>query len=431
MPSPRERQRNNVRVGIFVTVSIALAIGVISVLSDVWETWLRPTHSYTVTFPLSPGVKNLKGGADVRVGGLMMGKVRSVRPTDNAGMYGDEIEVDFTLDQRAKLFSNAEIAVAAALIGSDAWLDVSSLGGTLDEEGVVLAGVTEVAPGGTIVGKSPDGLLTSVLGARGAEETSRIVSNVAEFSDFLATAQTEYDTEIKPIISDVGDVVRDVKDDYSRWRTVIDDVMARANNAAESLERAMAGVDEGVANVNDLIDDNRPGVDEIIANLNASGGDIRAITERLAGETMDKFDQLITRGQDGIDTFARTLENLEPEVDAWTTDVRESLANARVTSQQLKLTSIEVRRSPWKLLYRPSASELEHELLYESARSFAVAASDLKAASNALDRVLMTHGSRIDQEQPALRRMYDNLSESFERYSRAQQRLLDVLVTDE
>jgi len=431
MASPRERNRNNVRVGIFVTISIALALGLISVLSDAWESWLRPTNGYTVTFPLSPGVKNLKAGADVRIGGLMMGKVTSVKPAMANDAFGDVIEVEFTLDTRARLFSNAQVAVAAALIGSDAWLEVSNLGSTIDEDGNPIDGVTTVAPGGLLVGRTPEGLLTAVLGARGAEDTSRIVSNVAEFSDFLATAEHEYENEIRPIIGDVGDVVRDVKADYAHWRTVIDDVMTRANTAAESLERAMAGVDEGVANINQMVADNRPSIDEIIANLDVSGANVRDITDRLAGETMDKFDQLMTRGQDGVDSFARTLENLEPEVDVWVTDIREGLANARLTAQQLKLASIEVRRSPWKLLYRPSATELEHELLYESARSFAVAASDLKSSADALNRVLSEHGDRLDQDQPTLRRLYEGLAASFERYDEAQQRLLDVLVTDE
>lgn len=431
MPSPGERQRNNVRVGIFVTISIALVIGVISVLSDAWDTWLRPTNQYTVTFPLSPGVKNLKGGADVRVGGLVMGKVKAVKPMMTGEKYGDVIEVDFTLDRKAQLFSNANIAVSAALIGSDAWLDVSDLGSTKDDEGQPIEGVVALAPGGTVTGTAPEGLLVSVLGAKGAAETGRIVSNVAEFSDFLATAQSEYDNEIKPIIGDVGSVVKDVQADYQRWRVTIDDVFTKANSAADSLDKAMAGLDEGVANINDLVAENRPSVDEIVANLNASGGNIKDITDRLAGETMDKFDQLMARGQDGIDAFANTLERLEPEVDAWTTDVREGLANARLTSQQLKLTSIEVRRSPWKLLYRPGTTELEHELLYESARSFAVAASDLKASSDALNRILNNHSGDLGDQSATLKRLYDGLAASFDRYDKAQQRLLDVLVTDE
>ena len=431
MPNPRERRRNNVRVGIFVTVSLALALAVVFVLSDAWETWFRPTHHYAVTFPLSPGVKNLKDGADVRVGGLSMGKVRKVRPVMEGGAYSEIIEVEFTLDERARLFSNAEVAVAAALIGSDAWLEVSDLGATTDESGQPIAGVTALAPGDVIAGYTPEGLLASVLGARGADDTNRIVTNMAEFSDFLADIDSKYDTDIKPVIGDVGGLVHEVRADYAEWTVVIDDVLTRANHAAESFESAMASTDEGVGEVRALVNENRASIDEVIANLNASGADIREITERLAGETMDKFDQLMTRGQDGVDAFARTLEKLEPEVDVWTTDVRDSLANARLASQQLKLALIEVRRSPWKVLYRPSATELEHELLYESARAFVVAASDLKASSEALQRVLDEHGERIDEEQPTLRRLYDGLAESFERYERAQQRLFDVLVTDE
>ena len=72
MASPNERARNNVRAGIFVSASILLALFVIVLLTDAVDKFTRPTAQYTVIFDVHHGVKNLKEGGKVRVGGVGM-----------------------------------------------------------------------------------------------------------------------------------------------------------------------------------------------------------------------------------------------------------------------------------------------------------------------------------------------------------------------
>ena len=128
MASPSERSRNNVRAGIFVTLSIAAAVVTIILLTDAWDKITRPTHEYTVTFEVSEGVKNLKEGAAVRVGGMQLGRVELVTPRFRAGEAFHTIDVTFSLDQRVNLYSDAEILVTPALIGADAWIEIHSVG---------------------------------------------------------------------------------------------------------------------------------------------------------------------------------------------------------------------------------------------------------------------------------------------------------------
>jgi hypothetical protein len=128
---------------------------------------------------------------------------------------------------------------------------------------------------------------------------------------------------------------------------------------------------------------------------------------------------------------ARTaLENLRVDYEGWATNIGEALARFNLTSQQLKLASIEMRRSPWKLLYRPSADELEHELLYDAARAFAVAAADLRASSESVNRILTNHGDRVTENQELYRRLESKLLNSMANYEKAQQDILDVLAND-
>jgi hypothetical protein len=91
-------------------------------------------------------------------------------------------------------------------------------------------------------------------------------------------------------------------------------------------------------------------------------------------------------------------------------------------SDQLKLTAIEVRSQPWRLLHTPTTKELSTQVLYDATRAYAEAASDLRAASEALQAV---------QNQDAAAEMSEQLSRSVEKYRAAEKALMDRLIAEE
>ncbi|MCZ6543539.1 MAG: MlaD family protein [Planctomycetota bacterium] len=348
MPSLYERSRNNIRAGIFVTVTLVLAFSVVIVLSDAWQTFLQRTNQYMVTFDVASGVKNLKAGAKVRVGGVEMGEVTDVRQQIEDEVFQEVIEIDFTLDQTVELYSNATVLIASPLIGADAWIDIISLGGPVDVHVVEPEAVMPtpaprlLADGGDLEGTPTVGMLTALLGP----------------------------------------------DNQTKTNQILDDVMA--TSAA-----------------------------------------VRAITARVNEQTIDKVEELLGTGQAALDAARVVMEDVGREFDHWTPDIRAALGDIRLAAQSLKFAGIELRRSPWKILYKPSKSELEHELLYEAARSFAMAASDLKAASESVQRVMDRHADRLNDDPQIVERLNAYLLDSLDGYEKAQQRLIDVLLTDE
>jgi len=64
-----------------------------------------------------------------------------------------------------------------------------------------------------------------------------------------------------------------------------------------------------------------------------------------------------------------------------TPGIRHTLANLRLMSDQLKLTAVEVRSQPWRLLHSPTTKEMSSQVLYDARAAYAEAASDLRAAS--------------------------------------------------
>lgn len=434
MPSASDRMRNNIRAGVFVLFALLLTTGVILVLGDVRRFFDSPS-AYVVTFPVEDGVKNLSGGSDVRVGGLSMGRVTSIQlvKPDDADAPAKMIEVRFTLTREVRMYSNAEIAVGGSLIGSEAWLDITSLGGTDADPDAIL-----LDDGATIAGARAGTMLSSLLGPD-ADRVSRILANVDEGTEFFADLENRYEADVLPILGnveqatgDARDVLADLRQNrWPVWAEQVSRVMTRANELTDNIDKAVANADGLIQDGHDVVAENRDSVHSTITNLDASSVNVREITERVRTETVDKVNTLLSTGQEGIDEAVVVLQAVRTDYDVWSTHLTETLSNATLTSQQLKLAGIEIRRSPWKLLYRPSADELEHELLYEAARSFALAATELKAASLATRRMLDSHEERLKQEPELIRKITENLLDPLEQYERAQTRLFEVLKLQE
>jgi hypothetical protein len=203
----------------------------------------------------------------------------------------------------------------------------------------------------------------------------------------------------------------------------VDSVLTWAAGATVRLDNAIVEGHAFLTDTRSLLGENRQPVRTLIANL-------ESLSQTLNTTTVTKFHALLDSGQTGLNDAIEVMEDLRVDYAGWSTNIGEALANANLAAQQLKLTTIETRRSPWKLLYRPSSDELEHELLYEAARSFAVAAADVKAAAASAQRILESHGGQIAENQDAYRRLEQNLLKSLANYEVAQQQLLDVLVSD-
>jgi len=158
------------------------------------------------------------------------------------------------------------------------------------------------------------------------------------------------------------------------------------------------------------------------------------IVESVRSTTATIDEETVPRINEAVDGAARRMEAMGEVVD----DVRiflveelptarKILANARLASDQLKLAISEIRSQPWRLLIRPSRRELEQELLYDSARSYAHAVSDLRAASESLHAILaLDDTAGLDRDE--LEALRAHLLDSFERYDQAERDLLERMI---
>ena len=410
MTSLSERNRNNVKAGLFVSVSLIIAIVTTISLTDIWQNLNRPTQEYKVIFGVREGVKNLKSGGKVRVGGVDMGTVVSVMPDIVPGEPLERILVTFELDTSIQLYDGATVHVTPALIGADAWLDITDVGDP-----------SRPLPSRGIEGFSAPGILTMLVGSDNAKKANTMFDEALEAVDNLRVATDD----VRALTGRIR------QEDWPHWAMRISQIVEWGADATDQLDRIMDEGEGFLTSAHDVIADNRDSIGAIAANVEVTSQEMKAIMTRFRAESMDRIDQMLDSGGNAMAQAEGILDDLGKALDYWVPQFDETLADVRLSAQQIKLTAIELRRGPWKLLYRPSNDELEHELLYDSVRTFAFAAADMKASAKAVERVLDKHAASLgDGDAELFDMMTGNLLDSMKAYEAAQQKLLDVLQSE-
>ena len=104
------------------------------------------------------------------------------------------------------------------------------------------------------------------------------------------------------------------------------------------------------------------------------------------------------------------------------------LTDLREASSELKLSMIEIRRNPWRLLYQPTSEVVAHENLYDAARTFTIAAADLKVAGESLQQVLASDPQALADDPELARAIREDLGDQLRRYEDAQRDLFRIIL---
>jgi ABC-type transporter Mla subunit MlaD len=425
MSSSTERNRNNVIAGSFVLVALTLGVGVFLALQKIN---FRPRTSYKITFAVKEGVAGLARGSAVRVGGLLLGEVTEIEPVESGpNRPVEEILVHFELDSDIPLYSNAKAYRAAPLLGDSSWINFTTIGGPGlpgDED----VPVQLLEPGATIDGMATPGLLANIVGPDNAVRLDKVVENVEEVTDSL---RVDYRESIRPALNEAATVIRDFRENYSSWRDRVDSALVSAEKAAQNLEKATSEAATLVADAQATLTAARPDISETLANVRAASASAREVTTRFETASMPKLEKVLDDAEAGLASISDLIGRADVEFQERMPAIAASLNDVRVTAQQLKLATIEIRRSPWRLLYSPPKDVYENEQLFAAARSFAIASGDLRIAAEGLER-LGANPPAVLAADPALQeRIRKELSDALVRYAEAQRQLYGVLTSGE
>lgn len=429
----RGKKTNNIMAGLFLIGSLVAAIVVSAVISGID---FESRAEYTVRFSLADGAAGLRPGSPVTMGGQRIGNVSKVElyrePTSRRP---GAVEVGISILADIPIFDDAVVVMERPLFGANSVVDFVGAGGgpgsTQLGEGDVLRGT--LAP--------PPFLSQAGFGAEQRNALRDILDGLNETvqrtNDLLDRVSPEVDpavAEVRETITAARDTATALRDRMERWGGTTDRVLGRIEDTSDRLpgltdradgliDTAKLAVDESretIERVRDAVDENRPRVDRIFEHAESI---VRGVDE----DGVPAFLALVEKGSEELGRAGDAIARVDGALAEELPGLRRAMANARLASEQLRLTTVEVRAQPWRLLIRPSTKELERQLMYDSARSYASAVSDLRAASEAIEAALAT-GAGDDAER--MRRLGERLETAFETYESAEHSLLEQFISE-
>ncbi len=174
--------------------------------------------------------------------------------------------------------------------------------------------------------------------------------------------------EAQKVIESLSRVVKEVesKGDISK-------ALAEARLLLESLNGRVVPLGEKLKTALDelqgILDENRIDIRHTVANLRETSGAAKSLTEKLSA-TPDQLARSLGELEKAGASIGGLVKENRGSVDTILGDLRQVMTNAS------NLTS-EVKRRPWRLLYRPSEAELKAMDLYDAAWAYNLGATEL------------------------------------------------------
>ena len=335
-----KKDRNAFKAGLFILVTIVLIVVIVVSIKGAGR-FVEPQQKRIALFPMDADIGGMRVGDEVRLGGLKVGTIESIEPT-NLGTKDAGLVVTFSLPDQYKFYSGAEVAVQTGLTGASV-LNIRTLG--MPDKGDL--------PAGTPLAGQPDP--KTAFFARLGGASGDVQAMVADFR--------------KNTYPKVNETVVTYKDAGEAAKKLIEHVDSKVDPAVDKYNTVATKTGDMMDSVRDMIGPSAKDWKGTIA-------DLHEITTKLNTELPKMLDKV----QGSIDSARTALQ-----------DVQTTAANTRDISA-------EVRRNPWRLLYQPKADEMANLNLYDSARQFAQGANDLNDAAQALRDALKTRGGDAKKE---------------------------------
>lgn len=428
--STGKASRNNLLAGIFVLACIALGVAVTVILSNLGD-WLKPTSSYIVRFSIADGAEGLDKGAPVKLGGQRVGRVSGVElVVDESTGEPVQVDVKIQVPQKLRIFSDADVQLLKPLLGTGSSLNIISLtGGTMP----MTSGESSPGFSGPPLPLKPGDAISGRLGAPGflaPSDYAKFQSILGRVDRIAASTEPRIDrimSDAEAMVKDVREIAEAARRDYTQWSPGISELIARARTASEQFEPIAAKIREGVDEVNKrvveakaIIDEARQAIEVNRPKIDATISDIQELARKANTEVYDRVLAALDKGNAGLEHFRAIAAQTDELVARKSPELSALVTDAALAADQLKLTTVEIRAAPWRLLYQPSKKELENELLYNSVRQYAASVAELRKTAESLKIV----GDRPGADPAMVQRMTSELRQSFDRYQEQERAFL-------
>lgn len=436
-------QRDAFKLGLTLMIFLALLLAVL--------VFLAPQGAgdmiVKVRYPVTRLTTVLKPGGQVQCGGLKVGTITDVaihEATDpQSGHKTLYTVITFKVQSALGLRDDCKIVPIGLLLGE---------GGSLVIQDRGVGG--ELADGSTVDGTPAadlSSLMQSISGQLDPKDPTSLLAMVRSQLD--SSDAKSLLGKIHQSLDDINTVTRNVSNDFdpqqraallAKLHVIMDNINQATGSLREQMDRStdlsmltklhkmLDTLHDGMQTAAGILRDNREPITQTLANVRETSEIVdRQIAARIA-QQLDPADaaSLIAK----IHTTVSRLEASLKDINHITRNAQEMMAlnreqitamitNFKETSDHLNATAEEVRASPWRLFYKPTAQESAETQTLDVARAFSRAATRLNDAAARLQAV----DGVIPANDPQLTEIRDQLQQAFTDFQKAEQALWEKL----
>jgi len=424
---PHHPVRNRIIAGGFLLAAMAAAVAVLVFLGG-WKSWFQETAAQRVHFQAAP---NVKKGSPVLLAGYPIGRVidcypkEDDRPIASRGAASHVVEIVISVPAKYALRkTGARVTISQTLVGQSAAINIENVG-----TGDVVSDSEHVMGRET----SPFDDAARELGI-GDTERSSIATIIAKVKNIVEAL----DKDLPEVIKDVKAAGKDLAEGTQKAKETIAEMKAVLGENRENVKAAIANARSATEKVD-------KGAGEVVANVKTASEDVKAIV----AENREDVRQTVQHLHSTIEKADKDVGEITANVRQASADIKTALAdfkviaadgkalvatqrgtvaailqNVREISEHLLALSKEIRRAPWRLLDKPDKKEVESLNLYDSARAFASAATDIQTCADTLQVMIEARKQGVDVNPEILQGMLKRLEDTFAKYQEAEKALL-------
>ena len=439
----RKKKTSELTAGIFVLVGLAAIMAVVLWLglADVFRATRRQAWFYVDE---ATGATGLTEKSDVFVGSTWAGRIAELRFDPNTGrtIYVVDIRRD-----DVQIRADANASYAAGLLGGSILIVTGRGSGQqppADRDHPVR--ITQGGPFGIMAGlagklgheldaKKPRTLLAKIHGI--ADDLKKVSARIEQQMD--PNQATALLAKIHAILDDLNGAAKDARKFAARVSAEADD--GQTESLLARIRRSLGHINDVTTSMRNEVDPNQRG--SLLAKVHKTLDDVNEMTAKLKPR--------LKRTMENVElTSAKLREYVEFDVAAIMIDLRqtstkilklsrdfaslsgeakeivvlnrdnidEMIDNMTAVSADLKAAGKDIRRNPWRLLYKPKKDEIHSMNIFAAARDFSNGAEQL---DQALAKLKAIDPKAVHPDQ--IKKIREHLKNTFEKFAKAEEAL--------
>ena len=161
---------------------------------------------------------------------------------------------------------------------------------------------------------------------------------------------------------------------------------------------------------------------ETMSNLASTSENIDGYVKKDLGELLVKIREIANSVLKAANNLSVSSERIKQLLVVNYDNIDEMIDNMVLVSANLKATSTEIRRNPWRLFYKPDEKKMRSTNIYDAARAFDEGAQQLDIAVGKLKAI-----KQLDPKDPAtieeVQRLRKHLLETFKNFQKVEDAL--------